>query len=117
MRYAYRLADTAALPAIEMPVLLYPASDFEIPASWQTGRLASTDLDPVTPAETYIATVAGEIATWFRRIDPSRLGGRLYFDVSAFSSLGNNTQPIVGCAISALQSKMSWAWSKAKPAL
>ncbi len=93
VRYAYRLADTAALPPIEMPVLLYPASDFQIPASWQTGLSATTG--PVTRADIYIANVAGEVANWFATDSPSRLGGCLYFDLSAFSSLSNNTQPIV----------------------
>ena len=91
--YAYRLAADAAAPVIEMPVLLYPPAVFDIPPDWQTFAVTATS-EPI-PAAVYIETVAEEIKSWFRGILPSTVEGVFRFDLSAFSSLNNNNQPLV----------------------
>ena len=88
-----RVPADASAPAIEMPVLLYPPAVFDIPSGWPTFTVTATS-EPM-PAAVYIETVAEEIKSWFRGILPSTVEGVFRFDLSAFSSLNNNNQPLV----------------------
>jgi hypothetical protein len=91
-RYAYNLSGEAFAPSIELPVLMVPPAEFQIPPDWQ--NLAELSANGVT-AESFIATLAQRIKEWFGIYNPSPQGARFLFDLSAFSSLSNNSQPLV----------------------
>ena len=91
-RYAYALSGAASAPAIELPVLMVPPTEFQIPPDWQS--LSETTMGGVDTAA-FIATLALRITEWFDRNNPSPQSASFLFDLSAFSSLSNNSQPLV----------------------
>lgn len=92
-RYAYALFAADDAPVIELPVLLVPATEFPIPPDWK--NLATVAATNGASVESFIATLAEQLQTWFTNHNPSPQSGQFRFDLSAFSSLSNNTQPLV----------------------
>src|SRR5262249_35724208 len=90
--YAYALSDAAGAASVELPVLMLPPTEFEIPQDWRS--LASTTASGFRTVE-FIATLARRIREWFDKHDTSTQSARFLFDLSAFSSLSNNSQPLV----------------------
>ena len=92
-RYAYALSSADDAPVIELPLLLLPPTEFPIPPDWKN----LTTVAPPTGASTksFIETLAEQLQTWFNNHKPSPQGGQFRLDLSAFSSLSNNTQPLV----------------------
>ncbi len=89
--YRYSLSEDEEALSVELPVLLFTPHEFEIPDSWQA---VGDDGEP-TPAATYIKAVADDVSTWWGVKTPSTAKGRFRFDLTAFSSLDTNTQPLV----------------------
>jgi len=92
VRYSYALAKVTSAPDIELPVLMVPPTSFLIPSNWQK---LTASAGPAISADTFIETLAEEIRHWYLTRTPSPQTARFWFDLSAFSSLSNNTQPLV----------------------
>lgn len=92
-RYAYALFAADDAPVIELPVLLVPPTEFPIPPDWK--NLTTVAATNGASAGNFIATLAEQLQTWFTNHNPSPQSGQFRFDLSAFSSLSNNTQPLV----------------------
>ena len=91
-RYSYALAAATSAPPIELPLLMVPPTEFDIPSDWQ--KLAAHE--GVMAADAFLGTIAEKVKRWFEITrNPSSRSGRFLFDLSAFSSLSNNTQPLV----------------------
>lgn len=86
VRYGYTLSEQSQGLAIELPVLLVPPTEFQIPPDWTEGQV---------PAARFVEALAGRIVGWYGMTRPATLHGHFRFDLSAFSSLTNNTQPLV----------------------
>ena len=92
-RYDYSLGEEVQMPNIELPMHMIPPTEFQIPNDWQNLREVTTTAG--VSAEAFIATLAERLKTWFAAQDPSTVDARFLFDLSTFSSLSNNTQPLV----------------------
>jgi hypothetical protein len=92
-RYAYALSAADDAPVIELPLLLLPPTEFPIPPDWKNLTTVAPPTDVST--KSFIETLAEQLQIWFNNHNPSPQGGQFRLDLSAFSSLSNNTQPLV----------------------
>jgi hypothetical protein len=93
VQYRFALSGDTSAPDIELPVFMVPATGFLIPKDWQ--GLTARAAEPI-PAQVFIGTLADQINKWFTITrKPSTQSGQFWFDLSAFSSLSTNTQPLV----------------------
>lgn len=93
VRYAYALGAEAGQPGIQLPVLLVPPTELKIPADWR-GLWAPGATEQV-PAATFIVALAQRLREWHAATAPSRQQARFLLDLSAFSALSQNNQPLV----------------------